>query len=229
MPQMAEQQSASLPSLPLTRKVVPKEPSAHERTPLLRKAVSFSLPRQEVGPHFHQPVYVSDSLKTVQRRPSAASIKSTRHHYGGQSTFGQTVRQPSISAYFQGSRIPSIVIQFNRYSVGYRNLVRAPSICLRWLGGWYLSYYFLWFSKLLHVRPILTQTNVSLIRASSAKILAKIMLSDPHLRSYSDIGRKAFGPSATLIVSIMFCLELFAVRLVVPVRKSVSCTNNQSV
>jgi len=48
--------------------------------------------------------------------------------------------------------------------------------------------------------------------AFSAKILAHIILSDPRIRSYSDIGRKAFGPKATPVISFMFCLELFAVR-----------------
>ncbi|KAG1801426.1 transmembrane amino acid transporter protein-domain-containing protein [Suillus plorans] len=45
----------------------------------------------------------------------------------------------------------------------------------------------------------------------TAKILAGIILEDPHLRSYADIGRKAFGPKSTALTTIMFCLELFAV------------------
>lgn len=48
----------------------------------------------------------------------------------------------------------------------------------------------------------------------SAKILAHLILEDPRIRSYSDIGRKAFGPMATPAISFMFCLELFAVRSV---------------
>ncbi|EAU92886.2 amino acid transporter [Coprinopsis cinerea okayama7 len=54
----------------------------------------------------------------------------------------------------------------------------------------------------------------ALISCYTAKILARIILSDPRLRSYSDIGRKAFGPRATGIISFMFCLELFAVTVV---------------
>ncbi|KAG2368253.1 transmembrane amino acid transporter protein-domain-containing protein [Suillus spraguei] len=45
----------------------------------------------------------------------------------------------------------------------------------------------------------------------TAKILAGIILDDPRLRSYADIGRKAFGPKSTALTTIMFCLELFAV------------------
>ncbi|KAG1867878.1 transmembrane amino acid transporter protein-domain-containing protein [Suillus subalutaceus] len=44
----------------------------------------------------------------------------------------------------------------------------------------------------------------------TAKILAGIILEDPRLRSYADIGRKAFGPKSTALTTIMFCLELFA-------------------
>jgi len=45
-----------------------------------------------------------------------------------------------------------------------------------------------------------------------AKVLAHIICSDSRLRTYSDIGRKAFGPRATVFINFMFCLELFAVR-----------------
>jgi vesicular inhibitory amino acid transporter len=46
----------------------------------------------------------------------------------------------------------------------------------------------------------------------SAKILARIMISDPKLRTYADIGQKAFGPRSTVFTTFFFCLELFAVR-----------------
>lgn len=49
-----------------------------------------------------------------------------------------------------------------------------------------------------------------------AKILAHIILDDPKLRSYSDIGRKAFGARSSGIISALFCLELFTVRFVQP-------------
>jgi solute carrier family 32 (vesicular inhibitory amino acid transporter) len=37
------------------------------------------------------------------------------------------------------------------------------------------------------------------------------MITDPRIRSYSDIARKAFGPRATPFISTLFVLELFAV------------------
>jgi len=45
----------------------------------------------------------------------------------------------------------------------------------------------------------------------SAKILARIIIADPTIRTYADIGRKAFGSYSTHIVSLVFCLELFTV------------------
>ncbi|KAK0465401.1 transmembrane amino acid transporter protein-domain-containing protein [Desarmillaria tabescens] len=48
----------------------------------------------------------------------------------------------------------------------------------------------------------------------TAKILAQIIRADPRLRSYTDIGRKAFGPRSTGIISAIFCLELFSVSVI---------------
>ncbi|KAJ6574808.1 transmembrane amino acid transporter protein-domain-containing protein [Mycena capillaripes] len=49
------------------------------------------------------------------------------------------------------------------------------------------------------------------ISCYTAKFLGRMILSDTSLRCYSDIARKAFGPWSTPLVSLMFCLELFAV------------------
>ncbi|KAJ7357064.1 transmembrane amino acid transporter protein-domain-containing protein [Mycena albidolilacea] len=49
------------------------------------------------------------------------------------------------------------------------------------------------------------------ISCYTAKILGRIILTDTSLRCYSDIARKAFGPWSTPFISLMFCLELFAV------------------
>lgn len=45
----------------------------------------------------------------------------------------------------------------------------------------------------------------------SAKILARFIIADPTVRTYADIGRKAFGKRSTHFVSLLFCLELFTV------------------
>ncbi|TFK30607.1 hypothetical protein FA15DRAFT_662607 [Coprinopsis marcescibilis] len=56
--------------------------------------------------------------------------------------------------------------------------------------------------------------SYAFVACYTGKILARIIIADPRLRSYSDIGRKAFGPRATVFISGMFCLELFAVTVV---------------
>ncbi|SPO27405.1 related to amino acid transport protein [Ustilago trichophora] len=45
----------------------------------------------------------------------------------------------------------------------------------------------------------------------TGKVLAKIMSKEPSLRTYADIGSYAFGPSARILISLFFCLELWAV------------------
>ncbi|KAK0220683.1 transmembrane amino acid transporter protein-domain-containing protein [Armillaria fumosa] len=47
------------------------------------------------------------------------------------------------------------------------------------------------------------------ISCYTAKILARIIRSEPHLKLYTDIGRRAFGTRPTLVISIAFFLELF--------------------
>ncbi|KDQ09240.1 hypothetical protein BOTBODRAFT_37148 [Botryobasidium botryosum FD-172 SS1] len=48
----------------------------------------------------------------------------------------------------------------------------------------------------------------------TAKILARVILADPHMQTYADIARKAFGRRATPFTSMLFCLELFALSVV---------------
>ena len=45
----------------------------------------------------------------------------------------------------------------------------------------------------------------------TGKVLAEIMAKQPTLRTYADIGSYAFGPKARVLVSMFFCLELWAV------------------
>ncbi|EIW86561.1 hypothetical protein CONPUDRAFT_44089 [Coniophora puteana RWD-64-598 SS2] len=52
------------------------------------------------------------------------------------------------------------------------------------------------------------------ITCYTAKILAHVILDDPRLRSYADVGKKAFGPRSTLLTSFLFCLEVFSVGVV---------------
>jgi len=45
----------------------------------------------------------------------------------------------------------------------------------------------------------------------SAKVLARFIVADPAVRTYADIGRKAFGNRSTHFISLLFCMELFTV------------------
>ncbi|KAL6299652.1 transmembrane amino acid transporter protein-domain-containing protein [Sparassis latifolia] len=53
--------------------------------------------------------------------------------------------------------------------------------------------------------------SYGLVTCYTAKILAHIILDDLRLKSYSDIGHKAFGPRSGPLINALFCLELFAV------------------
>lgn len=83
-------------------------PTAHERTPLIRKAVSFSdtphprcLSNSEGASPFNDIHSTSHNLPTYQpsdrahsptrRNSSSSSTKDYKHNYGGKSTYGQTV------------------------------------------------------------------------------------------------------------------------------------------
>ena len=65
--------------------------------------------------------------------------------------------------------------------------------------------------------PTLADSFCPLIASfASAKVLARIMTKDITLMTYSDIAEKAFGPAARFITTMLFCLELTALRSVRP-------------
>lgn len=64
------------------------------------------------------------------------------------------------------------------------------------------------------IMGIILITSYGFISCYTAKVLARIILADPRVKSYSDIAYKAFGPKSTIFVAVMFCLELFSVSVV---------------
>jgi vesicular inhibitory amino acid transporter len=100
----AESPTTPRPTLPFSRKVATRPPERTERTertPLLRKTISFTdvpHPRRTSTAVNDTPMVPHagpSSLPgppTLRRRSSAASARSMKYNYGGQSTFGQTVR-----------------------------------------------------------------------------------------------------------------------------------------
>ena len=79
---------------------------------------------------------------------------------------------------------------------------------------------FRFLSSTLHPRTIRASIKLSMsgLRAhlpnGSATILASIMCSDDRVQTYADVGRKAFGSRSVILISGLFCLELFSVRRV---------------
>ncbi|KAG8983423.1 hypothetical protein FRB90_006047, partial [Tulasnella sp. 427] len=71
--------------------------------------------------------------------------------------------------------------------------------CAGWLGGTVLVVFY------------------GFLTCYTAKALAKIILSDGRLRTYADIGQAAFGPRSNMFTSFLFCLELFAVSVILVV------------
>ncbi len=181
----------------------------NDRTPLLRPAVfspdvdhQVPLPRYFLSGSYDTPTVSSD-----------ASIAS--FNPGGKSTFGQTVKYYLHSPLHALIRFPA-AFQFHRGFARGWNASSAAGVCLCRVGYGDDSTYFVWFHQLLHVR--LTSLSLRRIETDdhltyqSAKILARIIRSEPHLKLYTDIGRRAFGTRPTLVISIAFFLELFLLR-----------------
>ena len=80
-----------------------------------------------------------------------------------------------------------------------------------WIGGFLLITFYGWITCYTSVNSNNTKGR-AIDHLHRAKILAHMILDDPKLRSYSDIGRKAFGTRVSPIISALFCLELFTVR-----------------
>lgn len=197
---------------------------AHEATPLLRNAVSFYMaphPRRKFtsSPNLKSPTSTlpeQASLLTrpnlTRRRSSTSLSQSGKHIYRGQSTFGQTVCMsfPLRSEHIFKCLLTALQLHCN--PAWCWHVVWASSFCLLGLDHWGDTYRVLWFYFLLYVCLQVPSYTFWYFISSSAKILARIILADPHLRSYADIGKKAFGPASTPFISGMFCLELFSVR-----------------
>ncbi|KAK6977041.1 aa-trans domain-containing protein [Favolaschia claudopus] len=172
-------------ALPFSRKISPspgpRERNETERTPLLRKTISFTktpVPRR-ASANNNEYLAVPHAGPSLRRRSSAASARSMKYNYGGQSTFGQTL--------------------FNSIAILLGIGMLSEPLAFAY-AGWGMGFFLIAF--------------YGYISCYTAKILAGIILSDVRLRSYADIGRKAFGPRSTLVISILFCLELFAVSVI---------------
>ncbi|KAF8844085.1 hypothetical protein BDN67DRAFT_896024 [Paxillus ammoniavirescens] len=157
-------------------------PSGRETTPLLRKAASFSSqPRSVSVGHVD---YKSLSLPEIHSGLSQSSSPvspgtAVEYHYGGKSTYGQTL--------------------FNCIAVLLGIGMLSEPLAFAY-AGWF------WGTALIIFFGVVT--------CYTAKLLTREILLDPRLRSYADIGRKAFGPKSSLLTNSLFCLELFSLSVV---------------
>ncbi|KAG6911831.1 hypothetical protein DXG01_000078 [Tephrocybe rancida] len=163
-----------------------------ETTPLLRKAISFSTP-------------------TYPRRLSTPAIADRPTHVVPEG-FASDLLQPPQTQHRRPSASSARSLRYNYggKSTFGQTLFNSIAILLGigmlseplafafsgWVGGTTLI------------------VGYGFISCYTAKILARIVLSDPRVRSYADIGRKAFGQSSMLFISLLFCFELFSVSVV---------------
>lgn len=169
----------------------PPSPKPRETTPLLAKGASVSfdvssrqVPRKLSMVKHGEHDHLGVLCSTVQRRLSNASTTKSVRSI-------KTIRHVGQSTFGQ-TLFNSIAIL-----VGIGMLSEPLAFAY---AGWSMGTVLI--------------TMYGALACYTAKILARIICADPRLRTYSDIGRKAFGPRATVFISFMFCLELFAVSVV---------------
>ncbi|KZP12050.1 hypothetical protein FIBSPDRAFT_870672 [Athelia psychrophila] len=158
--------------------------SSSERTPLLRTALSFSDGSRPA-------VAFSPPALNAVAQPSGGHPKPLRRKSSSAST--------KVIPHTYGGKSTYGQTLFNAIAIllGIGMLSEPLAYAYAgWIGGTLLIIFY------------------GCITCYTAKILAHIILDDPRLRSYADIGRKAFGPMATPLTSALFCLELFALSVV---------------
>ncbi|KAH8100648.1 transmembrane amino acid transporter protein-domain-containing protein [Cristinia sonorae] len=162
---------------------------AREQTPLLRKTTSLSFLERTAPARKKAAVKVKKIVHTpLVRRSSELSTRSKvslrRPSTAKASKFG-----PTGQSTFGQTLFNAIAILLG---IGMLSEPLAFSYA-GWIGGSFLIIFY------------------GFITCYTAKILAHIILADPRLRSYSDIGRKAFGRGCVPWINALFCLELFTV------------------
>ncbi|EMD41799.1 hypothetical protein CERSUDRAFT_110364 [Gelatoporia subvermispora B] len=164
---------------------------AKERTPLLKKATSTSiLEGQAAGKRAdYTRVAPSTRVARVAPRNSRTDIPKS------------TVEDPhtgvtKLERYNYGGQSTFGQTLFNSIAILFGIGMLSEPLAFAyagWIGGAILI------------------TFYGCVTCYTAKLLARIILADPRLKTYSDIGRKAFGPRSVPVISFLFCLELFTV------------------
>ncbi|KAJ7024165.1 transmembrane amino acid transporter protein-domain-containing protein [Mycena alexandri] len=179
------------PTLPFSRKLPPPRirpviernyselPTRNEHTPLLRRTLSFT-----------------DSPRRPRRTSTAVTNGSLAGPFSSPQRLALPRRSSTSSARSINYRGQSTFGQtlFNSIAVLLGIGMLSEPLAFAYAG---------WGTGLVLI------VFYGYISCYTAKILAGITLSDPRIRSYAGVGRKAFGPRSTVLISILSCLRLF--------------------
>ncbi|KAH9944456.1 transmembrane amino acid transporter protein-domain-containing protein [Epithele typhae] len=152
-----------------------------ERTPLMARSSSS----RTVVPNYRTPAQVEQSI------PEHSALQRRASHLSTRSKSSWRERKPSHGGQstFAQTLLNAVAVLFG---IGMLSEPMAFSYA-----GW------IWGTILI--------IGYGYISCYTAKILARIVLGDNTIRSYADIGRKAFGPRSMPLISAIFGLELFTV------------------
>ena len=189
-----------------------------ERSPLIRKANSFNIPITKKGygsieVKKKSEIWTSPPRKILSLEPiqKIQEIVSLKRHPVGRSTFGQTVSAKGASRNWLLKVFKFKLFNSIATLLGVGMLAEPLAFSYTgWGCGTLLLVFYGFLTCYTQVFPSGGQVLVD--RAEySAKILARFIIADPAVRTYADIGRKAFGKKSMNFISLLFCLELFTI------------------
>ncbi|CCM00944.1 uncharacterized protein FIBRA_02991 [Fibroporia radiculosa] len=159
---------------------------AEERTPLLGKRLSVSYAETPIRSTHESSLTATHTVSTATaRRMSQLSARKIGHDH--HQTHGKA-KMPSGHSTFGQTLFNAIAIL-----LGIGMLSEPLAFALAgWVGGTLIVAFY------------------GLVTCYTAKILANMILEDPRLKTYSDIGRKAFGPHAGPWIISVALVTLYA-------------------
>lgn len=170
--QTITQASYGIARTPTSYLEVPTGPSSivrrpSEDTPLLKKTVSFSMLAQPQRPDASSPakdadLIVEESVSGPPRRrlSSGSAMSGTKHHRGGQSTYGQTVspRSVKISKGLGAHPAPfAAAVQLNRHPPWNWHVVGTPGVRVFRMDHRHIFDHSIWLCCMLYVSVLVIQ------------------------------------------------------------------------
>ncbi|KAF8559229.1 hypothetical protein OG21DRAFT_1403136 [Imleria badia] len=168
-----------------------------------------SSPRQPIGAHRGR-----ETTPLLRKAASFAVFSSTRTPFAGRTDYESLSHADVPNTVLQISTpVPSAIIVEHHYN-GKSTYGQTLFNCIAVLSGIGMLSEPLAFAYAGWLWGTVLIIFFGLITCYTAKLLAHEILGDPNLRSYADIGRKAFGPKSSLLTNFLFCLELFSLSVV---------------